>query len=114
MQQHNNLNKRLGDLTVGEFLSLIENRPATPPPTPGTQEIQIRKVPLKRLAALYGWGHSTIYRWIDTKYIPHHRVGGDYWFDLDEIEKWIADKKVRCKDELLKDFSKGKKFFSKT
>ncbi|MDX2001402.1 MAG: helix-turn-helix domain-containing protein [Chitinophagales bacterium] len=68
------------------------------------------KIPLKELSSIYGWGESTLYGWCKRKFIPHFKIEREYWFDIQVIDRWIEDKKVRTQDEILNDFEKGRKF----
>jgi excisionase family DNA binding protein len=38
---------------------------------------------------------STIYRLVHKGQIPAFKIGSDYRFDRDAIEKWMADRQVK-------------------
>jgi excisionase family DNA binding protein len=42
------------------------------------------------IAERLGVSKSLIYKMVDTKEIPHYRIGNAIRFDIDEIEKWAG------------------------
>lgn len=51
---------------------------------------------LREVAARLRVHPSTIYRLIQRGELPHFRVGIDYRFDTDAIERWMASKEQQC------------------
>lgn len=55
------------------------------------------------VAAHLGVARDTVYRWIDHKGLPAHRVGRLWKFKLVEVDEWVrgggADEPVRRKGE---------------
>jgi predicted DNA-binding transcriptional regulator AlpA len=97
------------DLTVGEFIAVLQKHPVNSFQPETKPAYATRKVQLKTLASIYGWGRSSIYKWCKQKAIPHSRVQGEYRFDLDLIEKWIEEKKVATKQEIIEGFENKKR-----
>jgi excisionase family DNA binding protein len=49
----------------------------------------------KEIAEMMGMPIGTIYAWVCRKEIPHIRISAKLVrFDLDEIQKWIEEKRV--------------------
>ena len=46
------------------------------------------------IAALLGVKVATIYAWVHTKQIPYYKIGRLVKFDLEQIEKWVQEKRV--------------------
>ena len=107
------LDKALALLTVAELIEVLKYhfQPNTESTKPVKDLMSTKKVQVKGLSEIYGWGESTIYGWCKNRVIPHSVIGREKWFDLDEIDTWIASNKVRTNSEVLLDFEKGKKFY---
>jgi len=41
------------------------------------------------IAAHLGIARDTVYRWIEHKELPAHRVGRLWKFKLEEVDKWV-------------------------
>jgi excisionase family DNA binding protein len=99
-------------LTVRELFILWDQHQAESfRPSEKTAVLTTRKVSLKTLMSIYGWGRSTVYKMCAARTIPHSRVNGtgQYRFDLDEVEKFIAEGKVRTKQEVIHEFENKKR-----
>ncbi len=48
-----------------------------------------------KLASYLGVSKKTIYFWVEEKRIPYVRVGRMVFFELDDIEAWIAQCRVK-------------------
>jgi excisionase family DNA binding protein len=46
-------------------------------------------VPVDDVARHLGVARDTIYRWIETRGLPAHRVGRLWKFKIDEIDEWV-------------------------
>ena len=46
-------------------------------------------VPVDDIAAHLGVAKDSIYRWIDKRNLPAHRVGRLWKFKISEVDKWI-------------------------
>lgn len=46
-------------------------------------------VSVEQVAKHLGVAKDTVYRWIDSKSLPAHRVGRLWKFQLSEVDKWI-------------------------
>lgn len=51
-----------------------------------------------------GVAKDTIYRWIETRTLPAHRVGRLWKFKLSEVDEWVRARGVDAHDD---DPSKG-------
>ena len=50
-----------------------------------------------------GVSRDTVYRWIDTKGLPAHKVGRLWKFKLDEVDGWVRAGGARNDDESEKE-----------
>ena len=93
------------------FLLMDEHQAERFRPSDKTPGLTTRKVSLDTLISIYGWGRSTVYKWCSARTIPHSRINGngEYRFDLDEVEKFIAEGKVRTKQEVIHEFENKKR-----
>lgn len=46
-------------------------------------------VDVEEVASHLGVGRDSIYRWIETKGFPAHRVGRLYRFKISEVDDWV-------------------------
>jgi excisionase family DNA binding protein len=46
-------------------------------------------VSVEEVASHLGVARESVYRWIDSKSLPAHRVGRLWKFRLSEVDKWI-------------------------
>ncbi len=105
------LDQRIIDLTPRQFMNALKSEGW--PPAPDTESSVktpiTRKIRVKQLAEIYGWGESTIYKWCKAKKIPHFQVEAhEIWFDLEKIELWIEKYEVKTKDEVVADWEAKK------
>jgi excisionase family DNA binding protein len=59
-----------------------------------------RSVNLETLCKLYNWKKPTVYGWVSERSIPNCKVGRLLYFNLTEIEKWIASRKRKTVAEI--------------
>ena len=45
---------------------------------------------LEEIAAYLGVSKESIYRWIEKKKIPAHKVGRQWKFKVKEVDRWIT------------------------
>ncbi len=105
------LDQRIIDLTPRQFMNALKSEGWRPPAdTESPKKTPItKKVRVKQLAEIYGWGESTIYKWCKAKKIPHFQVDGhEIWFDLEKIESWIEKDEVKTKDDIVSDWESKK------
>ncbi len=50
-----------------------------------------------------GVGRDTIYRWIERKALPAHRVGRLWKFKLSEVDSWVRVQGLQSKQATPKD-----------
>jgi excisionase family DNA binding protein len=53
-------------------------------------EFPNHSVNLETLCKMYNWKKPTVYRWIHDSIIPNSRIGKTLYFNIADIEKWIA------------------------
>ena len=53
------------------------------------QARETRWVSVAEVAQHLGVARDTVYRWIDTKGMPAHRVGRFWKFQLSEVDAWV-------------------------
>ena len=44
---------------------------------------------LKEICEYLGVSRDTIFKWIETKNMPAHRMGKLWKFKVDEVDKWV-------------------------
>jgi excisionase family DNA binding protein len=111
-------NMRVIDLTVGQFrqilreernqFSFVQSEVLT-----HSDEPHIETVPIEKLCELTGWSKSSVYKKCSLRLIPHHKVGKELRFNMDEINKWIKNKKRKTGDELVNEFDSRQKSIMK-
>jgi excisionase family DNA binding protein len=52
-------------------------------------EIENRWYSLKEICAYLGVSRDTIFKWIDMKNMPAHKIGRQWKFKLDEVDVWV-------------------------
>ena len=62
-------------------------------------------VKVEEIAAHLGVSKDTIYRWIDERDLPAHKVGRLYRFKVSEIDSWVT--KSATSDDSLEDESQN-------
>lgn len=96
-------------LTIKDLRNLLELSRLPAQRANNQQTLITKKVRVKQLAEIYGWGESTIYKWCKAKKIPHFQVdGNEIWFDLEKIELWIEKDEIKTKDEIVSDWEAKK------
>lgn len=54
-----------------------------------TMEVTNRWYSLKEVCEYLGVSRDTIFKWIETKNMPAHKLGRLWKFKLDEVDEWI-------------------------
>ncbi len=54
-------------------------------------EITDRWLSVLEIANYLGISKETIYRWIDSKKIPAHKIGKQWKFKTGEVDQWILN-----------------------
>ncbi len=57
-----------------------------------------RWLSVDEIAAYLGIKRDTVYKWIDRKAMPAHKVGRLWKFRKDEIDEWVRSGKARNND----------------
>lgn len=52
-------------------------------------EITNRWYSLKEICEYFGVSRDTVFKWIDSKNMPAHKMGRQWKFKLDEVDNWI-------------------------
>jgi excisionase family DNA binding protein len=52
-------------------------------------EIENRWYSLKEICVYLGVSRDTIFKWIDMKNMPAHKIGRQWKFKLDEVDVWV-------------------------
>ena len=50
-----------------------------------------RWVDIEKVATHLGVNRDSVYRWIETKSFPAHRVGRLFRFKLSEVDEWVKE-----------------------
>lgn len=66
-----------------------------------------RRVGLKAAAKYCGLAERTLYKKTHRREIPHSKVGGRLFFDLDELDVWIDAGRRRTVQEAVQDTMAG-------
>ena len=59
-----------------------------------------RSVNLEAICKIYGWKKPTVYGWVHNRLIPNSKVGKALYFNIVEIEKWIASGRRKTVTEI--------------
>lgn len=68
-----------------------------------------RRVGLSEAAPYVGLAESTLYKKCHFRTVPHGKVGGRLFFDLDELDKWLDAGRRRTVAEVAVDRMEGNK-----
>jgi excisionase family DNA binding protein len=60
----------------------------TPQYAEGKTRMSERWYSVEEIAAHLGIGRETVYRWIDHKGLPAHRIGKFWKFKVSEVDEW--------------------------
>lgn len=52
-------------------------------------EITDRWLSVQEIAHYLGISKETVYRWLDSKKIPAHKIGKQWKFQVSEVDSWI-------------------------
>lgn len=52
-------------------------------------EITNRWYSLKEICEYLGVSRDTVFKWIDNKHMPAHKMGRQWKFKIDEVDDWI-------------------------
>ena len=91
---------RIIDLTVDELREIIQAEFKLASTSIASPVIACRKVNLQKLCSTFGFAKPTVYEWVAKRCIPHSKVGRRLFFDLDEIEKFIEERRIRTRREI--------------
>lgn len=51
---------------------------------------ETQSVNLDTICKMYGWKKPTVYGWVHDRSIPHSKAGKRLYFNVADIEEWIA------------------------
>lgn len=60
-------------------------------------------VNLETICKIYNWKKATVYGWVHDSFIPHSKVGKRLYFNIPEIEKWIATGRRKTISEMARE-----------
>lgn len=52
-------------------------------------EITDRWLSVQEIAHYLGISKETVYRWLDSKKIPAHKIGKQWKFKTNEVDQWV-------------------------
>lgn len=52
-------------------------------------EITDRWLSVQEIAHYLGISKETVYRWVDSKKIPAHKIGKQWKFKANEVDEWV-------------------------
>lgn len=53
-------------------------------------EITDRWLSVQEIAQYLGISKETVYRWLDSKKIPAHKIGKQWKFKISQVDSWIT------------------------
>lgn len=53
---------------------------------------------VKEIVSYLGISRPFVYKLLKSKQIPHIRLGKKYLFNIENIEKYLTDKQIGCKN----------------
>lgn len=56
-----------------------------------SETIENRWLSVDEIATYLGVKRDTVYKWIERKNMPAHKVGRLWKFKIDEVDRWIRD-----------------------
>lgn len=62
-------------------------------------EITDRWLSVLEVTQYLGISKETVYRWLETKKIPAHKIGKQWKFQISEINSWIKSGKASLEDQ---------------
>ena len=68
-------------------------------------EFPNHSVNLETLCKMYNWKKPTVYGWVHDSLIPNCKVGKSLYFNIAEIEKWIASGRRKTITEIEQEAS---------
>jgi excisionase family DNA binding protein len=54
-------------------------------------EITDRWLSVQEIAHYLGISKETVYRWLDSKKIPAHKIGKQWKFKTNEVDQWVLN-----------------------
>jgi excisionase family DNA binding protein len=54
-------------------------------------EITDRWLSVQEIAHYLGISKETVYRWLDSKKIPAHKIGKQWKFKTTEVDRWVLN-----------------------
>ena len=54
-------------------------------------EITDRWLSVQEIAHYLGISKETVYRWLDSKKIPAHKIGKQWKFKTNEVDRWVLN-----------------------
>jgi len=64
-----------------------------------TMQEQVRWLSVEEIAVHLGINRDTIYKWIERKQMPAHKVGRLWKFKASQVDEWVQAGKVAQEDE---------------
>lgn len=59
-----------------------------------SETIENRWLSVDEIAAYLGVKRGTVYKWIERKNMPAHKVGRLWKFKIDEVDRWVRKDEV--------------------
>ena len=58
-------------------------------------EITDRWLSVQEIAHYLGISKETVYRWLDSKKIPAHKIGKQWKFKTNEVDQWVLNQQTQ-------------------
>ena len=59
-------------------------------------QIKDRWLSVQEISVYLGVSKETIYRWLEAKKIPAHKIGKQWKFKTSKVDEWVTNGSAKC------------------